>query len=123
MLVGALSAVATGSGTTPNVRGQLMRGPVRPVSRDDEPNQEPARGVGLTFYRGGSPVAHVVTGNTGRFSLSLLPGAYLVRTARKGPFTILIPRTFRVVSGKQATLHLYLDTGIRAPIADSGKSS
>jgi len=117
LALGTHAARAAPSDGTPNVRGQLMRGPLRPVSRDVEPNQVPARGVAIAFYRDGSLVTSVVTGRNGRFSLTLRPGGYAIRTVKKAPFGILTPRTFRVLDGKQTVLHLnlHLETGIRAP--------
>ncbi|MEI7760817.1 MAG: hypothetical protein WCJ67_08610 [Thermoleophilia bacterium] len=117
----ATSATAAVDGA--NVRGQLLKGPLRPVAHVGEPNQAPASGVGLAFYRGGSLVTSLVTGKAGRFSLKLKPGVYAIRMVKASRFSRLSPVTFRVAEGRRVVLALNLDTGIRAPIQAQGTSS
>ncbi len=128
IILGMVVAVGTGVSVVhasppdvaPNVRGQVLRGPVSPVSREGKPNTAPARGLGLAFFSHGVEVARVVTGKEGKFSLTLRAGTYTVRTVKRMPFGPLTPRSFRVESGVPTLLKLQLDTGIRAPSPGTG---
>jgi hypothetical protein len=95
------------------LRGVVMRGPTKPVCRDDEPCEKPALGVVLQFARAGRIVARVETGEGGKYSIRLRSGTYTVSTPRPRVGTGLTPRLARVPLGRVARVDFHLDTGIQ----------
>jgi hypothetical protein len=102
-------AVLTGS-----LHGVVMRGPTAPVCRVGMPCNAPADGVVLVFTRDGRVAARVRIGPTGRYTVRLAAGAYLVRqaTAPRIGFGIR-PDRVRVVRGVSIRVDFFIDTGIR----------
>lgn len=95
--------------------GTVTRGPVSPVQRPGESSSKPASGVMIIFRSPeGEEVASTVTGGDGRYRVNLPPGTYRVEVPRtrlglpKG-----LPREVAVSEGKETSLDIYLDTGIR----------
>jgi hypothetical protein len=105
----AALAVLTGS-----LHGVVMRGPIAPVCREGMPCNEPARGAVLLFTRAGHVAARVKVGSTGRYTVRLVAGVYLVRqaTAPRIGFGIR-PDRVRVVRGVSTRADFFIDTGIR----------
>jgi hypothetical protein len=103
---------ATGGTSTSGLQGLVMRGPTTPVCRVNEPCEEPAPNVKLTFYRSGKAVAQVKTNAKGRYRIGLRPGTYSVRTnATFGK--VPSPSRARVPRGRYARVVFHIDTGIR----------
>jgi hypothetical protein len=96
------------------LHGVVTRGPTTPVCQVGKPCSEPAVGVVLVFSRNGSVVARVRSGTGGRYSISLRPGSYAVRTAVQSrigsgmkPASILLRRV------RTERVDFAIDTGIR----------
>jgi len=94
------------------LRGVVMRGPTKPVCRDD-PCEEPAAGIVLRFTRSGRVVAEVTTSKAGRYYARLGPGPYVVTTPGRRIGMGLTPRVVRVHSGQIRTVNFHLDTGVQ----------
>jgi len=116
----AVAALALGCGsadggtTTSGLKGRVMRGPIQPVCRVNEPCDEPARGVKLLFYRSGKLVARATTNQRGWYRVTLKPGAYTVRTNRPSQFEkVPDPSQVRVPRGRVKRVDFQIDTGIR----------
>jgi hypothetical protein len=105
-----LAAAPGTAGVTSGLRGLVTRGPISPVCRVGRPCSEPAPHVKLTFARAGRAWS-VVTGDDGRYRISLAPGRYALRlpAGRFGyqPTTVVVPR------GRVAVANVSIDTGIR----------
>jgi hypothetical protein len=107
-------AGAASSGHVSGLHGVVMQGPTKPICRENEPCEEPARGVVLRFTRAGSVVARVRTSGRGTYSVRLRPGTYAVTTVpRRRVGTGLTPRTVRVPRGRIARRDFHLDTGLQ----------
>jgi len=116
-LVGSLAAVLAAAGAAHGaaapqsaVRGVVMRGPIHPVCRAEEPCTAPAKKVVLHFA-GRHSSGWTRTDLKGRYLVALTPGAYSVRipSARFG----YRPRTVTVRANRIAVLNITIDTGIR----------
>jgi hypothetical protein len=92
----------------------VMRGPTKPVCREGDPCEEPARGILLRFTRAGSVVARVRTSENGTYRVRLRPGTYGVSTlpARRVG-TGLTPKIARVPRGRVGRRDFHLDTGLQ----------
>jgi hypothetical protein len=86
--------------------------PTRPVCQDD-PCEEPARGVILQFIRAGKVIAEAKTTQAGRYAVYLAAGSYAVRTRKRSVGSLLTPRIVRVPQGHIARVDFHLDTGIQ----------
>jgi len=106
-------AAAAVSATDSGLRGIVMRGPTRPVCRDDQPCEEPARGVVLRFSRNGVVEAEVRTSRTGRYAIHLRPGRYDVKATPHRPVGGLTPRFVVVPRARIARVDFHLDTGLQ----------
>lgn len=106
-----LAALAVLGGT---LHGIVMRGPIAPVCRTGMPCNEPADGAVLLFSRGGRVAARIKVGATGRYTVRLAAGVYLVRqaTAPRLGFGIR-PDRVRVLGGASTRADFFIDTGIR----------
>jgi hypothetical protein len=112
----ALTSTVAGaavSGKASGLRGVVMRGPTKPVCKENDPCEAPARGLVLQFLRRGIVKAEVKTSSTGTYKVRLRPGTYAVRTLRKRVGTGLTPRVARVPRGSFARVDFHLDTGIQ----------
>lgn len=89
-----------------------MRGPTKPVCRDDA-CEEPAAGVVLRFTRNGRVVAEVTTTKAGRYFVRLAVGSYVVTSPRRRVGMGLTPRIARVHRGQIDAQNFHLDTGIQ----------
>jgi hypothetical protein len=109
--VAALVLVSTaGAATTTGVRGVVMRGPIAPVCKAEQPCIAPAKKVVLHFVRKYSS-GWTRTDSTGHFSIALVPGSYAVAipSAKFG----YRPRTLTVRANRVTALNITIDTGIR----------
>jgi hypothetical protein len=107
-------AGAAASGHVSGLHGVVMRGPTKPICMENEPCEEPARGLVLRFTRAGSAVARVRTSARGTYSVRLRPGTYAVTTVpRRRVGTGLTPRTVRVPRGRIGRRDFHLDTGLQ----------
>jgi hypothetical protein len=99
---------------TGSLHGVVMRGPIAPVCRAGMPCNEPASGAVLLFSREGRVAARIRIGATGRYTVRLAAGTYLVRqeTAPRIGFGIR-PDRVRVVRGTSTRADFFIDTGIR----------
>jgi hypothetical protein len=96
------------------LHGVVLRGPIAPVCREGMPCNEPARGAVLVFSRAGRVAARVAIGKTGRYTVRLAPGAYVVRQAPVPRIGFGIrPDRVRVVRGVSTRADFFIDTGIR----------
>jgi hypothetical protein len=108
----ATAAVACADGAAPDggLYGKVSRGPTQPVCRVDEPCDEPARRITLTFVRDGTRV-RVTTNAEGRYRVALAPGFYTIQVDRRLGF--LKERGVRVLRGRFTRRDILIDTGIR----------
>ncbi|MFL5913314.1 MAG: hypothetical protein ACJ768_22440 [Gaiellaceae bacterium] len=105
----AALAVLTGT-----LHGVVMRGPTAPVCREGMPCNEPANGAVLLFSRDGRVAARVKIGATGRYTVRLAAGVYLVRQAAAPRIGFGIrPDRVRVLRGASTRADFFIDTGIR----------
>ena len=105
----ATLAVLTGT-----LHGVVMRGPTAPVCRVGMPCNAPADGAVLLFTRAGRVAARVSIGPTGRYTVRLAAGAYLVRQATAPRIGFgLRPDRVRVARGVSTRVDFFIDTGIR----------
>ncbi len=100
------------------ISGLVTEGPITPVSRPGDPNVQPFAGATLNIFRHGDttgmPVATVVSGADGNFSVDLPDGTYdLVPVNGPNGLPRAAPQTFQVNSGFRGTLLVQYDTGIR----------
>ena len=102
----ALLAVAAG------LFGSVERGPTMPVCRVDAPCEQPAANVTLVFTRNGAST-RIRTDTRGRYRITLAPGSYSVRTARRGLGSLVQPSRVRVRAHLYRRVDLHIDTGIR----------
>ena len=109
----ALAAPATPATSPSGLRGIVMRGPITPVCRVGVPCDEPAADVVLVFSQSGRVVARTTTGRNGGYRLTLRPGRYGVRTAKRTLGSGLSPRIVVVPRCRVARVDFDLDTGIR----------
>jgi hypothetical protein len=112
-LASVLAAAAPPTPIPSGLRGEVTRGPTKPVCRDDEPCEAPAVGVVLRFSRDGEVVARARTGAGGTYTLRLRPGVYAVNTGQTRIGTTLTPRRVRVPVARVARVDFYIDTGIQ----------
>ena len=105
---------ASAAAATSGLHGLVMRGPITPVCAADQPCDQPAANVRLTFVRGGTAVASIRTTRNGTYRLALAAGRYEVRLARRPAIGRgLSPTTVRVLRGRFSRVDFFIDTGIR----------
>lgn len=105
----ATLAVLTGT-----LHGVVMRGPTAPVCREGMPCNAPADGAVLVFSRDGRVAARLRIGPTGRYTIRLAAGAYLVRQAPTPRIGFgLRPDRVHVARGVSTRVDFFIDTGIR----------
>ena len=109
----AFGCGAAGGGTTTGLRGKVMRGPIQPVCRTNEPCEEPARGVRLVFYRAGKVVGRATTNQKGWYRVTLRPGRYAVSTMNPRVAMNFTPKTATVPKTGLKRQDFDIDTGIR----------
>ena len=102
---GAQQALHGGGG---GLQGKVSRGPITPTCQLGKPCSAPARGVTLTFSRGGSVVAHVKTGDDGTFRVNLPAGRYFVMGAQP-----VRPQQVTVGGDGYRRVNFAIDTKIR----------
>jgi hypothetical protein len=107
----ALVVAAPASGTlATGFKGHVTIGPLTPVCSDTTPCSGPAKGVTLSFLRGGVVVRRVVTDENGLYRVLLRYGPYTVR-ANRG--MSIRPTQVWAHRGLVAKLDFAIDTGIR----------
>jgi hypothetical protein len=109
-LIALAQAAAPTAATTTGVRGVVMRGPIAPVCKAEQPCVAPAKKVVLHFVRQYSS-GWTRTDLTGHYLLALAPGSYSLQipSARFG----YRPRVVTVRASRVAVLNITIDTGIR----------
>ena len=110
LLVALVSTAEVAAAPITGVRGLVLRGPIHPVCRPEQPCTAPAKKVVLHFvgkYTGGWTRTNLY----GRYSLALQPGSYTVKipSAKFG----YRPRAVTVRAGRASVLDITIDTGIR----------
>jgi hypothetical protein len=109
--VSVLIAVALAFGS---LHGVVSRAPTKPVCVAGESCSAPAPGAVLLFERTGARPVRVHAGATGRYSVRLTPGLYLVRAAAQKPIGFgLHPDRVRVWANRSLHIDFTIDTGIR----------
>jgi hypothetical protein len=114
-VLGAPACSATSPSPTTGLTGVVMRGPVTPVCRVDVPCDAPFS-AGFTVQKSGQRVAQFQSDATGRFTVFLAPGPYVVVPNADAP--IISPsrqsKTVTVLdNGALTMVQLMFDTGIR----------
>ncbi len=109
----AAASAAAPRSLVSGLRGEVIRGPTKPVCSETEPCEEPAAGIVIRFARSGRVVAGVRTNALGVYRVLLRPGTYTVTTPQRGIGTGLSPRAVRVPAGRFARVDFHLDTGIQ----------
>src|SRR5690242_14804910 len=115
----AFAAVVFAAPTSPAARvvsglhGIVARGPIPPVCRVDDPCDEPAANVTLTFVRACVVAARVETGDAGGYRIRLAPGTYAVRVRPVSKIGSVSPMRVRVIAGRMRRVDFAIDTGIR----------
>jgi hypothetical protein len=95
-------------GDTAGLEGMVSRGPITPTCTIGKPCSAPARGLTLTFSKGGSVVARVKTGDDGSFRIALPPGSYVVMGVQP-----VRPQHVAVSPGRFRRVDFSIDTKIR----------
>ena len=90
------------------MQGTVTRGPITPTCVQGQPCSGPARGVTLSFSRGGSVVATVKTHDDGTYRVSLPAGRYFVSGAQP-----VRPQQVGVRGGAFRRVDFSIDTKIR----------
>ena len=111
LLLGA--ACTTGPEAPVSVHGVVLRGPTQPVCQAGESCEAPLQG-GFSVHHQSITVARFTTDSTGRFTLSLIPGDYVVIPDAATP--VLDPthqsQPITVTPGGDSVTVVF-DTGIR----------
>ena len=113
MVSSATASAAAPSRLASGLRGEVIRGPTKPVCSEMEACEEPAAGIVIRFARWGRIVAQARTNALGLYRVLLRPGRYTVTTPQRGVGAGLTPRVVRVPPGRFARLDFHLDTGIQ----------
>jgi hypothetical protein len=101
-------AVAPGSG----ISGTILAGPACPgPARLDSPCADRPVAMTVEVVNGTAIAATVTTDAEGKFSVSVAPGTYTLRS--KSGLPILRSSTVVVVAGAYTAVELHADTGIR----------
>jgi hypothetical protein len=114
-----LSACGQGvSGAQGTISGDVVAGPMCPVERADTPcPPQPVTDRQVTIETtSGATAAITMTDGTGRFSVNVAPGSYVVHVLA-GPGMLGLrqetPGGVTVTANQTSTIHIELDTGIR----------
>jgi hypothetical protein len=111
------------SGPTGTLEGKVTVGPLTPVERVGVPSQVPnpevftSRRLVIYAADGVTKVADVpikAAGYYGTYSISLLPGAYVLDVPHQGiGHARPLPKQITIAPGKTAVVDVDIDTGIR----------
>lgn len=112
-LASALLAEPASSQVSSGLHGVVMRGPTKPVCREGDSCEAPAKGLVLQFRRDGQIKAQVKTTLSGTYLVRLRPGSYAVSTPGLRPVQRLTPQVVRVPRDRVGRADLYLDTGLQ----------
>ncbi len=120
VLVTTIYGCARQPGETATIMGQVSIGPLVPVMREGEPEPTAAPEVyaarQIVIYRadGRVEVARVGIGPTGKYSVTLPVGAYVVDINRAGIDSADgLPRQIELHAGETIRVDVEIDTGIR----------
>lgn len=115
VVVLALSFAACKDGVGSNdlvrVNGLVQRGPTQNICSVDNPCVEPFS-AGFTITQAGDSVLHFESGTDGRFSVRLMPGAYVVVPDPDAPVFGQQTKDLKVPAGDSVSVTLTFDTGI-----------
>ena len=109
LVLAAPAGAATGSGLSGVVRLP------KPVCLQDAPCDGAASGVTLVFSRNGRVVKRVVSGDQGRYRVTLPAGTYSVSSPDAMPSGRVLPSRVRVYIARFRRVDFFVDNGIRAP--------
>jgi hypothetical protein len=110
-LVSATFAFAAQSRT--GLYGDVTKGPLRPVCREDQPCEGPAPNTTLIFSRYGRDVARTTTNDKGAYRIRLRPGRYTVRLGARALIRTATPAAVRVPRTGFRRVDFFVDTGIQ----------
>ena len=99
------------------VRGQVLLGPICPVERippDPACAPKPYQ-TRIEIYHGASkiPYKSIATDSSGRFTLSLISGSYVLRATGGAVYPRCTDLSIRVIAGRTVKVIVNCDTGIR----------
>ena len=114
LLVLANSACSHPTPPDSGIEGQVIIGPISPVSRPGEPNTKPfAADISFRRLSDGRVVASVRSGEDGAFRVVLAPGRYRVEPKRGEPLPIAPPQDVTVIADRFTRVRIDYDSGIR----------
>jgi len=114
-IVWACGSSIVGSDPGTGVRVLVLRGPIQPIAREGEVNDEPVPGAVIRVQEmDGGGETSAVTDVDGTARVLLLPGAYRIDvTECPGALSLPGPETVDVTEGSMSAIELDCDTGIR----------
>jgi hypothetical protein len=110
----------SGGGEIGTIHGTVVIGPTCPVERAESPCPDrPVDGVAVQALLDGSVSATAVSDASGEFTMDLAPGEYLLQAVvePEGPGMYSAPMRVIVRGGSVVSAIVFLDSGIRAPVA------
>ena len=110
----AAPVIAFGSTPATGLRGTVRKGPIRPVCREGEPCDAPARAT-LVFTRTDGVTVRTRTGALGGYRITLAAGYYSVATKERIGIsrTAIRPRRVHIRAGHVDRIDFFIDTGVR----------
>lgn len=97
------------------LQGVVLRGPVQPVCRIDEPCDDEPFVASFSVEQSGRVVSSFTSNEEGKFLVYLKPGRYTITPGQDAP--ILFPESqgkeVEVLAGELTSVTLSFDTGIR----------
>jgi hypothetical protein len=113
-----LGGCGLGAGTQGTLSGDVVAGPTCPVEQAGRPcPPQPVADRQVTLETpGGATVATTTTDVSGRFSVAVAPGSYVVQVqivSGQMGMRQVTPGAVTVSANHTTTIHIVLDTGIR----------
>jgi hypothetical protein len=97
------------------LQGVVLRGPIQPVCRENEPCDDEPFAASFSVEQGGRVVSSFNSDAKGKFLVYLKPGLYTITPGNDAP--ILFPeaqvKEVEVLAGELTSVTLSFDTGIR----------
>ena len=108
---------AVGTSSRGVLHGKVLLGPICPVERippDPACAPKPYKTrINVRYVKNGALYKSATTDSSGRFTLSLNPGTYLLRAASGSTYPRCSDFTVRVIAGRTQNVIINCDTGIR----------